>query len=223
MTRLIYLDTLPLNDESIFNRFYNTVSEYRQNKINAYKNRKDKNVSLGAGILLEYSLESLGLCEKNMMYKEGKYGKPYFENKPDIHFNISHSDIYVLLAVSESEVGCDIEKTDGIDLKIAKRFFSTEEYSAISSLHNTDEQKRLFYRYWTLKESFIKATGYGMNLPLNRFCISFAGNEVLVNCSDINEQYTFFEYNEIENFCVSCCINGKEEKPELVCKNELIF
>ena len=223
MTRLSYLETSPLNDEDTFDRFYNTVSKYRQQKINAYKNRKDKNLSLGAGILLKYSLKSLGLSEKDMVYGNGKYGKPYFKNEPDIYFNISHSDRYVLLAVSDREVGCDIEKVDSIDLKIAKRFFNIDEYNTILSLHNTEEQKRKFYRFWTLKESFIKATGYGMNLPLDKFCISLAEEKICVNCSDIKKQYTFFEYTEIKDFCVSCCINGKQEKPDLVCKNEVIF
>lgn len=223
LIRLMYMDVTPLSDENTFNYFYKKVSKYRQEKINTFKQRKDKNLSLGAGILLGSALKDFGLCEKDMFYKEGKYGKPYFENELQLYFSISHSDNKALVALSDTEIGCDIEKIDNVDLSIAKRFFHTDEYNDIISLHNTAEQRKQFFKYWTLKESFIKATGFGLKLPLDRFCISIDGENISVNCRDTDGIYNFAECFDIPDFCVAYCIIGKTEKTKLECKNDLLL
>ncbi|MCQ2440316.1 MAG: 4'-phosphopantetheinyl transferase superfamily protein [Clostridia bacterium] len=217
------MNVTPLSDENTFNFFYKNVSKYRQEKINTFKQRKDKNLSLGAGILLGSALKDLGLIEKNMLYKEGKYGKPYFENEPNLYFSVSHSDNKALVAISDTEIGCDIERIDNIDLSIAKRFFHTDEYNNIVGLHNTAEQQRQFFSFWTLKESFIKATGFGLKLPLDRFCISIDGENISVSCCDTDGIYNFAEYSDIPDFCVAYCINGTVQKTNLECKNDLLL
>lgn len=219
----MYIDVTPLNDENTFDFFYKNVSKYRQEKINTFRQVKDKNLSLGAGILLGSALKDLGLCEKDMLYKEGKYGKPYFENEPNLYFSVSHSHNMALVALCDTEIGCDIERIDKIDLSIAKRFFHTDEYNNIIGLHNTSEQQRQFFRFWTLKESFIKATGFGFKLPLNEFCINLSGEKISVSCSDTDGIYNFAEYSDIPDFCVAYCIKGKAEKTKLECKNNLLL
>ena len=70
----------------------------------------------------------------------------------------------------ERDVGIDVEeltrKTDTIEL--ADRFFSLEEATALRGLKREDQTER-FFSYWTLKESYIKAIGTGLSMPLDNF------------------------------------------------------
>ena len=71
----------------------------------------------------------------------------------------------------QSQVGCDIEKLGTPRLKVAERRFCREEYERIMKAETEEEQRDCFFRYWVLKESFMKATRRGMSLPLDSFCI----------------------------------------------------
>ena len=73
----------------------------------------------------------------------------------------------VLCAISDMEVGVDVEHVDPeIDLNLAKQYFFNEEYSSIMKSDNPSEE---FFKYWVLKESYMKYTGLGMNLMLDSF------------------------------------------------------
>ena len=69
-----------------------------------------------------------------------KFGKPECDN--GLCFNISHSGSYVLFALSDSEVGCDIEKIQKVRWKLAKRFFSEGEYDILEKLNEEKREKR---------------------------------------------------------------------------------
>ena len=105
------------------------------------------------------------------------HGKPYIslpDNPNNLRFNLSHSDGVALLALAVGiEVGVDIERiqTDFPYLEIAQQFFTAVEYAALCA---TDQalQCETFFRYWTHKEAFIKATGVGLSLPLQQFVVS---------------------------------------------------
>ena len=105
------------------------------------------------------------------------HGKPYIslpDNPNNLRFNLSHSGGVALLALAVGiEVGVDIERiqTDFPYLEIAQQFFTAVEYAALCA---TDQalQCETFFRYWTHKEAFIKATGVGLSLPLQQFVVS---------------------------------------------------
>lgn len=60
-----------------------------------------------------------------------------------------------------------------------KDFSAREEYEAVLMRETEEERRDCFFRYWVLKESFIKATGRGMALPLNSFSICLGEPPVL--------------------------------------------
>lgn len=215
MIHILYADVQPLNDDKIFQHFYNNVSEERQNKINSFRFRKDKNLSLGASVLLDEGLKKYyGLREKNMTYGSRKNKKPYFINAPEIFFNVTHSETMAAVVFSGGEIGIDIEKINGADLKIAKRFFAEEEYNHILSAEN---QSKEFYRLWTLKESFMKVTGLGLQLPLNQFCIKFNENKIYADCDVIKDKLYFYENNSVDGYCLSVCSGSEIINPDFGC------
>ena len=136
-------------------------------------------------------------------------GKPFLKGVEGFNFNISHSEDLVMVAVSENETGCDIEKITETDLDIAKKFFFREEYENIAALPASEERNELFFRYWTLKESFMKATGLGMRLPLDSFQI-LIGNDgkTGVRQSVDTKNYNFIEIDAVPGYKCAVCTAG---------------
>lgn len=186
---LYYLDINNITDD-IYMKEYNKLTLDRKNKVNQYINMNNKKLSLGAEVLLKYGLNKLNLKFDNIIYKNEK---PYFE-KEKTYFNISHSGRYVICVISDKEVGCDIEKMIKSNLDIAEKFFNEKEIKNI-----TDDDT--FYRYWTLKESYIKYLGYGLTIPLNSFCI----NIDKVISVDNNKNLKFIEVNISKDYKCSIC------------------
>lgn len=187
MIKLAYCNVENLDLE----RAYSLVSENRQEKIDFYKFEKDKKLSCGAYLLLKKLLWEVNIT--NPIFKTGKYGKAYISNYEDIYFNMSHSGKMVLCAISDREVGVDIEYIDPeIDLDIAKHYFYNTEYENIMNAENKSEE---FFKYWVLKESYMKYTGLGMNLELNSFEIIIKNNIHLKNDNE-NLKFNLFHIKD---------------------------
>ena len=103
-----------------------------------------------------------------------RYGRPEILDRPkgipDLRFNISHTDGLVACAITVGrEVGVDVEHIQRrLRHDIAGRFFAPTEVEDLRALP-PDEQERVFFDYWTLKEAYIKARGMGLALPLGDF------------------------------------------------------
>ena len=185
MTRLLLADVLPLEDPAAFAKLYREASSERRRTADSFRFGKDRRLSLGAAALLDKGLAAFGLRERDMAYGRSANGKPFFLNAPEIHFNVSHSGTKVAVAFSDREVGCDIEEVVSAQLsaqsaeqeaaeclEMAGRFFSSEEYLAIKAAESPSERICMFYRCWTLKESYMKATGLGMALAPDTFSVA---------------------------------------------------
>ena len=128
---------------------YGLVSKNRREKIDFYRFENDKKLSAGAYLLLKKLLSEENIT--NPLFKTEKHGKAYISNHENIHFNLSHSGKVVLCAISDREVGIDIEYIDPeIDLNIAKHYFYNSEYENIMKAENRVEE---FLKFWVLKES----------------------------------------------------------------------
>ena len=60
-----------------------------------------------------------------------------------------------------------------VSTAIANRFFSPTEAAALSGVPEHRRQER-FFEYWTFKESYIKARGMGLSIPLDRFSFHYS-------------------------------------------------
>ncbi len=95
-----------------------------------------------------------------------------------LRFNLSHTRGLIAMAVGRRrELGVDVECLNArqVSLRLAQRFFSPDEASALSQACQggmVDSQLRLM-EYWTFKEAYIKARGQGLNFPLDRFSVVF--------------------------------------------------
>ncbi len=104
----------------------------------------------------------------------GIRGKPALAVASGIHFNVTHAGTLAVIALTLGrEIGVDVELIRPVSEmhQIAGRFFCPEEASEIKSLPQT-EQERAFFSCWTRKEAYIKATGYGLSVPLAGFRVT---------------------------------------------------
>lgn len=200
-------DVNELNDTKLFRQYYQECSPERKAKIDCLHFERDKKLSLGAELLLKVALQKEGFEYGTILL--GEHGKPYMEG---VCFNLSHSGDKVMCAISDHEVGCDVEKLKAFDMNIAKRFFCETEFEWI------DNQDERFCRLWTLKESFLKATGLGMKLPFHRFqMVMNAQPEGIQVIQDVMETtYYFKEYDLNDGYRYAVCGQVSEfAEPEI--------
>jgi 4'-phosphopantetheinyl transferase len=120
---------------------------------------------------------------KELQFAYGAWGKPAldgeFRDSP-LRFNMSHSHGMALYAVTNGrQIGVDVEyvRADFASDNIAERFFSAHEVASLCALPD-DDRVAGFFRCWTRKEAYIKATGRGMSQPLDGFDVTLAGEDV---------------------------------------------
>lgn len=123
----------------------------------------------------------LGQCvdcdPQQVEFEYGPHGKPALRQPttvPRIEFSVSHSADQGLIAIAiDRQIGVDLEEMNPAVriLKLATRFFSPREATELASLPEAD-QLAGFYRGWTCKEAYLKATGFGLSFPLNKFSVS---------------------------------------------------
>ena len=210
MTKVYLADVDRLADPALFEKLYQTVPFHRQEKIDALRFAKDKQMCLGAWLLLIHVLQEEGLGEREIKLSYGPHGKPYLADFPNVFFNLSHSGNRVLCAVSDREVGCDVQKITDFNQRLADRFFSSEECAVIAEA-TYEKRDGIFFRLWALKESFVKNIGRGLSLPLKEFSIDLKTESVSVIQQVLpGETFYFREFDLSDGYRYACCARQPE-------------
>lgn len=151
-------------------------------------------------------------------------GKPFLHNSP-IHFNVSHSGNWVVLAVADIDIGIDVEVLRDVNYRVATRFFSKDENLLLEQLQGKDKTN-LFFDFWTLKESYLKLLGTGLTKSLSSFTIvrdedNFSLKE---NLKNKHEAVYFKQYDLAEDYKLSVCSykDDFDEQPRIYSIQELI-
>ena len=205
MIRTWITDVSVLYKDDLYEQYYRTVPEFRQRKADRIKVKEDKALSIGAWVLYQ---EALKQC------KEAK----------DSIFNLSHSGKYALCTVvcgeKDVKAGCDIEEIKKFHEKIVQKYFCNSEKEYILSKETDEQRREVFYRYWVLKESFAKATRYGMKIGIDSYEIRCTEEEaILINQPDyIKEKYYFREYKMDIPYKIAVCAtsNNFAENIEII-------
>ncbi len=159
MLKLYIADCDELADGQKFNKYYSLADGVRRGKVDALCGAA-RRASLGA-----YALLGLALAEWG--YGMGEWrteacGKPRFADPELPFFSLSHSGRYALCALSDGEVGCDIQKMRPFDERVAGRIMTAGELALFRTLGGRQAEE-YFYRLWTVKESYVKYTGEGLS------------------------------------------------------------
>ncbi len=105
-------------------------------------------------------------------FETNEYGCPFVSAPAEhtwLRFNLSHAKgLSAVIVARGTDVGVDVEHMErSADLdSLARRFFAPGEAARVRTARD-------FFTFWTLKESYIKARGMGLSLPLDGFAFEW--------------------------------------------------
>jgi 4'-phosphopantetheinyl transferase len=145
--------------------------------------------------------------------------------QPALHaldFNLSHTRGLVALAVGRRRaIGIDVEHVAArtVSPRLARRYFSTREADALADVAEPLRQER-FFEYWTFKESYIKARGMGMSLPLERFSFDYPAQDAVrlaidAELEDAAERWSLWQYRPSGDHLLALCAERGETPPQV--------
>ncbi|MGE7594669.1 4'-phosphopantetheinyl transferase family protein [Peribacillus frigoritolerans] len=217
---------LPIDlNENTYEEMLNLCSRQRQWSIHKLQKIKDKYRSLFGELLAKWCIsDSLKDPFQNIQFVLDENGKPHLAGGR-IHFNISHSGDWVVVGIHNDSIGVDIEEVKDFNIyEIANSTFSSDELMYLIKSPKAN-QIEIFFKMWTLKESWLKCIGSGFLVPPNTFSILNRRNRYSLeipteefskikslglkigNTSD----YRFKLYQLGPGYPISVCINNGNE------------
>ncbi|ETT49255.1 hypothetical protein BSK66_16675 [Paenibacillus odorifer] len=199
------------------------IPQQKRERLKRFKRVEALQHSLIAELLVRVSLNKrLKVNNRDIEFVTNVYGKPSLKKRGGtVEFNISHSGEWVVCALDELPIGIDIEQIQQADLNIAKRFFSQDEYVQLTECEEMGRMS-LFFDLWTLKESYIKAIGKGLSLPLNSFSFRL-NNGIQLENHDAIGLYHFKQYHIDEKYKLAVCAQNPLFPGEVSVVNQCQF
>jgi len=155
-----------------------------------------------------------------------QFGKPFvIAPQPLVRpFNVAHTDGMVLFADSQGgSVGVDVERISRrTDVALAERYFAKPEVEYVMDHFDADMKLHAFLRVWTLKESFIKAIGTGLSMPLADFAFENIDDQrprvKMLNPSlEDGRQWQFITFSPRDGYIAAVAIDDTDQQspPEM--------
>jgi 4'-phosphopantetheinyl transferase len=164
-------------------------------------------------------------------FAENGHGRPHIAPESvarcpeaaDLRFNVSHTSGLIVLGVTRGrELGVDVEHVGDRKgpLEVVDRYFAPAEIEALRQQPEAIRHDR-FFEYWTFKESYIKARGLGLSLPLERFSFHYpheAGVRLAIDpdLQDAPERWALWQYRPDGGYLLAVCAERGERPPATV-------
>lgn len=209
--------------ESDWSKASRSIQLEEKERIGRFVFKRDaKRSIIGQLMIRKFLTETTQLPWSKIKTKRDYNNKPIIEGF-NFNFNISHDGNLVVLAGEENTiVGIDIMrncykggKTLNEFFRIMHRNFHINEWAYIKKGTNT-EQIDSFYRFWCLKESYVKATGTGLTIDLKQICFvpksELKKNVIICDTELFIDGQLMFEWNFHEllydDYTITVCIKG---------------
>ena len=174
---------------------------WRRELLDRLKNENARRESLCAGLLFAYAMERRGLS-RDVAVERLPAGKPVLCGRDGVCFSLSHSGRWVLCAVSDRQVGADVQEIRPVRMSIARRFHPAEQ-AWLESVPGETRDAALF-RLWARKEAWVKAVS-------NERVLSLAEADVLSPLPGL----AFRDYVLPDGCAAAVCTAAGEEIPPL--------
>lgn len=220
----VWMSTLDLPDDAVqqLAQVLSTDECIRAKRF-AFESHRQRFI-VGRGILRYVLASYLAVAPRQIEFAYQERGKPVLatsllQSYP-IAFNLSHSHHLAIYGVSRTgAIGIDIEQLRPLPnvLQLANRFFSPNEHDLIRSLPPAQQQS-FFFRLWTCKEAYLKATGEGlMGLKQVEVCLDRQGDEATVRrvgdqTTLQNPKWTIAQFCPSSEFMAALAIEGHVEQ-----------
>ena len=187
------------------------LSYERQKKIHKFYFSSDKRHSLYAALLARMEISStLNQSVSNLSFNIDKNRKPYLKNVENFHFNISHTKGIILLGLSSTPIGVDIELNYNPAFDIMPNYFHEDEVHYVTAGSSEKVRSNLFFYVWTRKEAFTKYTGNGLNSNLKE-----------INTQSIALQPDFATWSHESFICSVYTKTSIKEKPTIITETDI--
>ncbi|MCX7922798.1 MAG: 4'-phosphopantetheinyl transferase superfamily protein [Clostridia bacterium] len=207
----------------VFDKLLSYLPQERINKINRFLRREDAQRALMGDILARTAIcRGLNIRNSEILLASNDYGKPFLKSIDNFYFNVSHAGEWVVCAAGDARLGIDVEEIKPIDFDIAERFFSREE---CSDLFMRSEAERLgyFFDLWTLKESYIKAEGRGLSIPLDSFTFKIQGDDIRITTNNEFRDCFFKQYDIGRNYKLAVCSTDRGFPEDIRIKSYMVL
>ena len=151
----------------------------------------------------------LGMDPGAVAFKYSAAGKPSVSNS-NLAFNLAHSEARGLIGFALSNcIGVDVEEIRPIeDMRmVAQHSFSENEFARWDRVEGPD-RVLAFYRCWTRKEAFLKATGEGIAHRLKSFDVSFESGIPPRILSGVNGNWAFRDVSAEPHYAAAVACEG---------------
>ena len=199
--------------QDVLETFRGTLEADELQRASRFHFDKHRNSFVAArGFLRRVLSRYLDAKPEALRFSYGEYGKPALDGT--LHFNMSHSHGLALLAITEDrQIGVDVEhiRPDFATEDIARHFFSHSEVESFGRLQK-EEQVAAFFRCWTRKEAFIKATGRGLSQPLDAFDVTLGPGvaaELLRVEADEASRWSMSDIDVGEDYAGALVVEGR--------------
>lgn len=221
--KIFALNNLEQMDDLTFRKLLTNIPDERQESIKKFAKSDDaKRVLLADVLIISVIASELKVRRKTIEFTSNKYGKPFLKGNSRLHFNVSHSGDWVVCVIDDEPVGIDIEKIRPIEFESLEQFFSDEEYKMLIA-KNPEKRQLFFFDLWTLKESYIKAVGKGLSIPVKSVTINFLKTgEIAVKLGNKITNWTIKQYDLDPDYKMSVCGTNKAF-PDNVIINKLKY
>jgi 4'-phosphopantetheinyl transferase len=172
---LWWVDPNAVTDPYLLDSYRARLTDEERTRQGRFVRPQDRQSFLVSRMLVRTALSRYAdVAPAAWIFRRDGYGRPEID-RPRSHrflrFNLAHTDGLAVCAVVPSlDVGVDAEQTAAPveRMSIAEQAFAPAELAVLRTLPAREQQRR-FFELWTLKESYIKARGLGLSLPLDQF------------------------------------------------------
>ncbi|MCP4297231.1 MAG: 4'-phosphopantetheinyl transferase superfamily protein [Proteobacteria bacterium] len=233
---LWFVNPEQITDPKLLDAYYPLLSEEEKVRQKRFIFEKHQHQYLITRALVRTVLSKYcDVAPQDWKFGKNSYGRPFIDevhNQNSLRFNLTHTDGLIVCALTlDKDLGVDVEdefrksETTGI----AHRFFAPEEVQNLNE-QPQNEQKSRFFDFWTLKESYIKACGMGLAIPLGHFSFDLS-QKSKIGISFVTErkdnpgdwQFWLFKPNPLHKVAVGIRCDVCEKKYHLTMRSTVPF
>ena len=218
-----------IRNETLLLRYWDFLTDEEQRQKGRFHFDRDQHRYLVTRALVRSILSRyVAIQPRDWVFIANAYGRPEIGH-PDKHvrsinFNISHTNSLIMLGVTYNRsLGVDVENycTRKAPTDIADRFFAPDEVADLRALHGTRQYER-FFEYWTLKESYIKARGVGLSIPLSQFSFRLSSGSAGLSLSmqpELNDhpsRWRFWQFRPAACYLAALCVEETDATPRVI-------
>lgn len=205
-----------INDERVHHRYRSLLTAAEREREPRFHFARDRRRYLVTRALVRTVLARYEpVSPEDWVFSTNAYGRPEIASVmgwTNLTFNLSHTDSLIVLGITRGRaLGVDVENVIDrqLSISIADRYFALSEVIELAREPYNRRQDR-FFEYWTFKESYIKARGMGLSIPLDKFSFSYPRERAVElaidpELADAPKRWQFWQFRQKTKYLVAIC------------------